>query len=768
MDSRVPDHASPFPDNDRFVVPPRFVRRDRLMRRIIQVGGALVVVVVLLMLVFVVGEVWPLVRGATVTPARTVAVDLAANTVALGVDDHAELPFLLDAAGRFTFVDLAGDRGEFRLSSGIPADFDVTALAYIPRDREVVLGGANGRVAVVTVSYSTAFDETGVRTTNANLRASGPFSLGVNGSPVTLVAHGNAGRSRLIAATQTVDGRPRLFASRIRQDRTLLGVGELVPEEPIDLTHLIDGSPVHVLVPWESDAIIVANEAGEVFYLFDDPNSGFLLRQTFTPFADATDRRIVGMQFLLADVSVVVANAHGEVRTFSLYRDPDAGVRLWDHFRTFPSMQRAPGYILQSPRNKAFLIGDGDFAAVRYNTTADTRWEGSLPFNADVAAFGARYDGLLFLDAENRLHWWELDDPHPAAGWRTYFGRVRYEGLARADHVWQSSGATDDFEPKLSMIPLIVGTLKGTFYAMLFALPIALLAAIYTSQFARSEVRDLVKPTMEIMASLPSVVLGFVAALWLAPIISNAVPSVVASVVFVVSTAVLVGLAFEKGPPALRRSLRPGIEFVHFFPAMLVMGVIGWKVGAILERVIFVVTDPVTGFEVADFRLWYALTVGSDFEQRNALVVGFVMGFAVIPVIFTIAEDSLSTVPEALRSGSLALGASRWQTAVRVVLPTAAAGIFSAVMIGLGRAVGETMIVVMATGNVPVMDLNLFTGMRTLAANIAVELPEAPWRSTLYRSLFLGALLLFSFTFVANTVAEVLRQHLRDRYRAVE
>jgi phosphate transport system permease protein len=144
------------------------------------------------------------------------------------------------------------------------------------------------------------------------------------------------------------------------------------------------------------------------------------------------------------------------------------------------------------------------------------------------------------------------------------------------------------------------------------------------------------------------------------------------------------------------------------------------------------------------------------------------MGFAVIPIIFTIAEDSMSNVPDAMRSGSLALGASRWQTAINIVLPTASAGIFSSLMIGFGRAVGETMIVVMATGNTPVKDFNIFSGMRTLSANIAVELPEAPYHGTLYRTLFLGALVLFIMTFLINTVAEVLRQKLRDRYKTVE
>jgi len=166
-----------------------------------------------------------------------------------------------------------------------------------------------------------------------------------------------------------------------------------------------------------------------------------------------------------------------------------------------------------------------------------------------------------------------------------------------------------------------------------------------------------------------------------------------------------------------------------------------------------------------------ATTMGLDprslffgtYVQRNALVVGFVMGFAVIPIIYTIADDALSAVPASLRSASLGCGATRWQTATRVVLPLAMSGIFSALMVGLGRAVGETMIVLMAAGNTPLMDMNIFNGLRTLSANIAVELPEAVKNGSLYRVLFLAALMLFILTFIVNTLAEIVRQRFRKR-----
>ena len=220
----------------------------------------------------------------------------------------------------------------------------------------------------------------------------------------------------------------------------------------------------------------------------------------------------------------------------------------------------------------------------------------------------------------------------------------------------------------------------------------------------------------------------------------------------------LTGWLWSRQPARRAAGCAPGLEWLAFLPdpdgaPPRVL----WSLGPVLERAVF----------DGDFRQWWPRVTGSSFDQRNSLVVGFMMGFAVIPIIFTISEDALSAVPPSLTAASAALGASRWQTVRTVVLPVASAGIFSALMVGLGRAVGETMIVVMATGNTPIMEWNLFNGMRTLSANIAVELPEAPVDSTHYRTLFLGALVLFGLTFVLNTIAELLRQHLREKFKLV-
>jgi phosphate transport system permease protein len=165
-----------------------------------------------------------------------------------------------------------------------------------------------------------------------------------------------------------------------------------------------------------------------------------------------------------------------------------------------------------------------------------------------------------------------------------------------------------------------------------------------------------------------------------------------------------------------------------------------------------------------DFKQWLFNVTEKPYDPLNSLVVAFGLGFAIIPIIFSLAEDALSSIPHDLTAASLVMGASRWQTLWRIILPSASPGIFAAVMIGFGRAVGETMIVFMATGNTPILDLSPFNGFRTLSANIAVEITEAPVGGTLYRVLFLCAVLLFLLTFLLNTLAELVRQHLRKRY----
>jgi phosphate transport system permease protein len=220
---------------------------------------------------------------------------------------------------------------------------------------------------------------------------------------------------------------------------------------------------------------------------------------------------------------------------------------------------------------------------------------------------------------------------------------------------------------------------------------------------------------------------------------------------------VVAAIIWHQIPTRMRSFIPVGWDLLLLVPIVAFSIWLSLTLGPFVEAALF----------GGEFKQWVFESFGQQVGQRNSIVIGIALGFAVIPIIFTISDDAFSNVPASFKSGSFALGASPWQTAFRVVLPTASPGVFSATMIGFGRAVGETMIVLMATGHTPILSFSPFNGMRTLSANIAVEIPEAPADGTLYRVLFVTAILLFVLTFCVNTVAEVVRQRLRKRFQAV-
>lgn len=747
----------------RFQPPRSALLIDRFMTHFIKIGGLSIITAVFGIFVFILIQILPLFGGANVKEVRTVNLP-PGDYRALGVDEWGELPMVVASDGRILFVDLSANGRLQPADPGFSEPRQITAFHYDPHFHDIAMGTADGLFTVAAINYGTTFEGNRRRVVQG-LKAGPFYPIGEQGFPIKQIFYADNDSAKAAVALQDVNGKPEVYVTTLEQSQSLMGAGEIVASPPIRLTDQVKGKPRRIAVNMAASDVVVAAEDGRIYYFVLSGNKAEL-RQTFVPFADLKDHAVASMDYLFGGQSLFLTSPTGASRIFSLYAHEN-DVRQFGKTKEFDPVPGGATFYDYSVRNKAFLTGHGSLASLRFATTEDIRWEKQLPFEISLVAIGGKYNSLYFLDKQSRLHIFSLHDPHPETSFKALFGKIWYEGAGEPAYAWQSTGSTDDFEPKLSLVPLIIGTLKGTFYAMLFALPIAVLAGIYTSQFLYPGFRVLVKPTMEIMASLPSVVLGFLAALWLAPILETRVPSIIVMLAAVPLVAFAAGWLWSLLPVQYRVLIKPGYEWVAFLPLLLISIYVAWTLGPFLERVLFVATDPTSGKQVADFRLWWPQVTHLPFEQRNSLVVGFMMGFAVIPIIFTIAEDAMSNVPAALRSGSLALGASRWQTAVRVVLPTASAGIFSAFMIGLGRAVGETMIVVMATGNTPIMNFNIFSGMRTLSANVAVELPEAPVNGTLYRTLFLGALALFLMTFIVNTFAEVLRQRLREKYKTV-
>jgi len=455
---------------------------------------------------------------------------------------------------------------------------------------------------------------------------------------------------------------------------------------------------------------------------------------------------------LLGRYSIAVADSNGGIGQWVLLRQNPgyslSGIRQFD-------IETPAQSIVVEPRRKGFATIDADGTMkVLYPTSR--RVVASIKTDlkpGTVAAISPRSDYLLAESASGVIDSFKIHNEHPEISWGTLWSKVWYEGYPEPVYSWQSSSADNDFEPKFSLTPLAFGTLKAAFYALLFAVPIAIMGAIYTAYFMAPSMRALVKPGIEIMAALPTVILGFIGGLWLAPIIEANLSSVLGIFLVLPIGLFAFALLWWFLP---ERITTPFAGWYGLLVVPLIIGMVAaaFQVGPWLEESLF----------GGNSRIWFRDHMGLEFDQRNALVVGLIMGLAVIPTIFSIAEDAIYGVPRHLSNGSLALGATPWQTLTRVVLLTASPGIFSAVMIGMGRAVGETMIVLMATGNTPLMNFNIFEGMRTFAANIAVELPESEVGSSHYRVLFLAALVLFMITFAFNTVAEIVRQRLRARY----
>jgi len=758
--------ASSTPSDARFQVTRLTLLTDLWMGRIIRVGGVGVVLAVVGMLLFLVLQVFPLFVGAKVTSASPLS--FPATAVAFGEDEAGEIPFVVQADGRIRFHRAQGTSAAAEWAPE-PGSTAVTSVRTYPREGLVVLGLADGSVREVKVSYRTDFTNPTQRRLEPQVSAAAPIPVGKPGLPCLEAWSVKGPAGRLLLCRQQEAGRDRLTALRVAERKGLGGKAKVTTGTPFAVAADVPDF-AQVLVPSTADSVMLVRPDGEV-RVYAEAGESLEFLQSFRPFAGAADRRVTAAGFIFGNVSVVLANASGVEEVWSLYpqRQPDGrSLRRWGKIHDAEPLPGAGQGIHPAVGNKCYLTVAGGRMQLRNMTTGSIRWDGPAPA-APVrqVAFARNFDRFSVLCADGSLQRWEIVDHHPEASFSAFFGKIWYEGAEAPAYTWQSSSGADEFEAKYSLVPLFYGTVKGTIYALLFALPIALLAAVYVSQFLRPEWRKVVKPTMEIMASLPSVVLGFLAGLWLAPLVDASLLRLLCVIAVLAPSALLFGFLWSRLPQPVRRRVAPGWEFIWLLPGLFLMGWAAWSAAPWVESTFFTVKDVASGQAVADFREWWRQASGLSYDSRNSLVVGFVMGFAVIPLVFTIAEDALSNVPTSLVSGSLACGASRWQTVWRVVVPTAISGVVSAIMIGFGRAIGETMIVVMATGNTPVMEANPFNGMRTLSANIAVELPEAAVGHTHFRALFLGACCLFLLTFIINTLAEVLRQRLRERYKVV-
>ena len=839
---------------------------DGIARALITLGGIGTIVAVLLVGVFLLTVALPLFRPAGARLGATTPLPPVGRPAGLGIDvgidDSGAVAWLASPLdGSLEMVGLADGAALGRLSGDSSGLADATVIRVLPAGQHAVVGFADGTFRSGRIGLDSQFvDPDGLPAAAAGLA---PGTAVADMEHAAIVRSPNGHYARVTLASELGEPSRVADATILDADVTPLDGGRLVAALDADgrvrveavkerrnlLTDEIvisaAGATIEPVAGF-SPRFVRLSELGDKLFLFASDGSArrYLIRDVEAPEAMETFRTtpagtaVAAVERLFGGVALAVADAAGAIRIVFPSRGaaaPAADGLAMITAREFPAGD-APGRpitaLAASPRSRLFAAAD-EAGGVRllHATTGRTVLRLAAPAPAARLCIAPRENRLVAV-APAGLAAWDVAPGYPDASFGTLLRPVWYENYARPTHAWETTGH-ESFEPKYGLVPLIFGTIKATLYAMLFATPLAILAAIYASQFLHPRWRARIKPTIELMAGLPSVVLGFVAGLVFAPFIEQAVMPVIAGL-FVVPLTLLAGahlwlllpsgwrtraapwrlpvvglLALPAGV-LVAREAAPLVETLLFqgdFRGWLAgrggSGFGGWVIALVplcgvavaafvgrsvnpwlrgasvgwSERQAGLASLAVfIGGAAATIALACAAAVFFDavrldtrgglfgtYVQRNALVVGIGMSFAIIPLIFTIADDALTSVPDHLRSASLGAGATPWQTAVRVIVPAAASGLFSAVMIGLGRAVGETMIVLMAAGNTPILDWNLFNGFQTLSAAIATELPEAARGTAHYRVLFLAALALFAITFVVNTIAELVRQRFRRR-----
>lgn len=727
--------------------------KDRLARWYVSIGGLAVLGAITLIFFYLVYVVLPIFGGAELHARKAQQPAWLAQQeqpLLLAIEEQNQVAMRLDRSGQVQFFALKNGEALSAVRLPLPEGSRIVSVGEDqPGSHRVALGLSTGQVLVLQHNYKVTYPNN-VKTIAPEILypfGEAPIALDPQGRALDKVGVSLNDSTLLLAASTgselhvlSLEREENLFTGEVSLSERRIALPQIA--DPI---RALDIDPRHLWL-----YVFNGRATADVFDLRNNSLNGRY------DLARDGDTEITTASPLLGGISLMVGDSKGGIAQWFMVRDQDGKAAL-TRIRDFQLGDAAVTQILPEERRKGFLALDAEGTLGVFHSTAHrTLLTEQVADGAAVAALSPRASRVL-VERDGQLQRFIVDNPHPEVSWSALWNKVWYESYDSPQYVWQSTSANSDFEPKMSLAPLAFGTLKAAFYAMLLAAPLAICAAIYTAYFMAPAMRRKIKPVIELMEALPTVILGFFAGLFLAPYVEGHLPGIFSLLLLTPLGIVLAAWIWSRLPEAIRLRVPDGWEAALLIPVILGVGALSLGMSGHLENWFF----------GGDMRLWLSNDLGIPFDQRNALVVGLAMGFAVIPNIFSIAEDAVFSVPKSLTFGSLALGATPWQTLTRVVILTASPGIFSALMIGMGRAVGETMIVLMATGNTPIMDINIFEGLRTLAANVAVEMPESEVGSTHYRVLFLAALVLLAFTFVMNTLAELIRTRLRKKYASL-
>lgn len=760
MSSQSPNAAKillPVDHPDMVKLRNRRMLKDRIAKYCMSVGGVGVVVAIMLIFFYLLYEVYPLLDEAELTKTAEYSVDGASRDESLGylIDEQAELVLRYGSSGTVQIFRSEDGAIVDEIPLPVPEGRAITSFTTSGVENAIAAVGLDdGSVLLFKPKFTTTFPND-VRKITASIE----FPLGEG----ALFLSGERAPLKKLAIQHNEDGTTLagwygddiVSILQFEIEESLLDDEPTLIRTEASLSHNL-ASVDYLLLDAQQRTLYLASRDGTLDE-YSTVDLGEVELKKRTQLTDLNNN-LTTLSFLNGYLSLLVGESDGTISQWFHASDGE-GPKQLRKIRQFKSQNGEIDSIVSEHFRKGFIAADRSGHIGIYHSTAEQTLLVEKASDDRLAhlAISPRANAAVVETAEGLIQFWKIENEHPETSWHSLWGKVWYESYDQPEYLWQSSSSDNDFEPKFSLTPISFGTIKAAFYAMLLAIPLAILGAIYTAYFMAPDFRKVVKPTIEIMEALPTVILGFLAGLWLAPALEENLAGVFCLIVLMPLGIVFFSWFWCRLPRSIQYRLPEGWQPLLMVPVVFFLGWFAFELSHPFENLFF----------DGDLRGWLTNDLGIPFDQRNSIVVGVAMGFAVIPTIFSITEDAVFSVPKHLTFGSLALGATPWQTMIKVVLLTASPGIFSAVMIGFGRAVGETMIVLMATGNTPIMDFSIFQGMRTLAANIAVEMPESEVASTHYRVLFLAALVLFIFTFIFNTLAEIIRQRLRKKYSSL-
>ena len=730
---------------------------DKLATRIITLSGLSIIVFVLLVFIYLFRQVTPLFDRAQISPGLGQNLLAEEKILYSGMSEDNNVIIKVRQDGRVSFYDL--NRGITILEESLPLQ-DITAVAKDEVTTQLLtIADRTGQVLVFGYEFIDDFSF-GRRLTKAKFSYPlGKRPLKMSTNPIKVISGlTNEDSSTIIG----YDESGKLFGRTLLTQTNAI-TGEVNTREEEITMPSISIAPDFIQLFDRQRHFIIAAAGGDML-LMDIQEGEAKVKQNIS-----LGNNINAVEIMLGANSVIIADNSGKLSQFfmvaasrsakdfpgTINPAADEEASFLQRIRSF-SLPSSAIQILPVRSSKSFIALTVTGDAIFINAPSGKEsFNLRLANNAeDIAswAISPRSDSVLVIEKSGHHKSFKIDNPHPDISIKRLFGKVWYEGYDEPGYIWQSTSGSNDFEPKFSLIPLTFGTLKAAIYAMIFSAPLAIAGAIYTAFFMGSGLRRKIKPIIEMMEAFPTVILGFIAGIIMAPYFEKHLPGIFTILLLLPPSVIAFGFAWRRAKARLP-FLNKLSESMVVIPMIVGISWLLLELSPFMENGLF----------GGDMRTWLNQR-GFDYNQRNALVIGVAMGLAVIPTIYSIAEDAIYSVPRLMINGAYALGATPLQNTITIVIPAALSGITSALMIGFGRAVGETMIVLMATGNTPVMDMSIFTGMRTLAANIAVEMPEAAAGSTHFRVLFLCGLLLLLFTFGVNVIAEIIRTRIRKKY----